>query len=275
MSTVLRNVADHSPMKDIQSLHDTRRINIRKVGVKTITYPIIVLDKECKTQQTVAKVNMYVNLPHRFKGTHMSRFVEILNRFHGEFNLKTFHLILEEMKAKLDAEAAHLEIEFPYFLKAKNGAKTPGMERYDCRLHGSLSGQLDLVVEVDVPVPLPFHLLAQTPMAGFSGLWGMVTVAVRMNRFLWIEDLIVLVEEGAAPQPAHPDAVESMCRRISSVLRASGSLHWYKVVVKNIASGYSAFASTEWPEPAGNGAEGLTGYQPIDGATGPSVASTS
>jgi hypothetical protein len=77
-------------MKDIQSLHDSRRINIRKVGVKSITYPIIVLDKESKTQQTVARVNMYVNLPHRFKGTHMSRFVEILNRFHGQFNLKTF-----------------------------------------------------------------------------------------------------------------------------------------------------------------------------------------
>jgi len=243
-------------MKDIQSLHDSRRINIRKVGVKTITYPIIVLDKECKTQHTVAKVNMYVNLPHRFKGTHMSRFVEILNRFHGEFNLKTFHLILEEMKSKLEAEAAHLEIEFPYFLTTKQTAPIPGMERYDCRLHGSLSRQLDLVIEVDVPVTLPYQSSSQSATAVFSGLWGMITVAVRMNRFLWIEDLIVLIKEGAVPPPAQPDTVGSMCRRISSVLRTSGALHWYKVVVKNIATGYSTFASTEWPEPVETGTEG-------------------
>lgn len=113
-------------MKDIQSSPDSRRINIRKVGVKTIHYPIIVLDKEKKTQQTVARVNMYVNLPHRFKGTHMSRFVEILNQFHGAFNLKTFHLILEEMKQRLDAEAAHLEIDFPYFRSTGQTQRSPG-----------------------------------------------------------------------------------------------------------------------------------------------------
>ena len=262
-------------MKDIQSLHDSRRINIRKVGVKTITYPIIVLDKECKTQQTVARVNMYVNLPHRFKGTHMSRFVEILNQFHGKFNIETFHLILKEMKIRLEAEAAHLEIEFPYFLKTKHLNQSPGMARYDCRLHGSLSQQLDLVVEVDVPVPLLSYGAARKPFTVFSGLWGMVTVAVRMNCFLWIEDLIGLVEEGAIAPPGRPDGVESMCRRISSVLQARGAFHWYKVVVKNIVSGYSAFASTEWPEPAGNSPESLIPCQPKGGATGPKVAFSS
>lgn len=237
-------------MKDIQSLYDSRRISIRKVGVKTISYPIIVLDKACKTQQTVARVNMYVSLPHRFKGTHMSRFVEILNRFHGQFNLETFHLILEEMKVRLDAETAHLSMEFPYFLKAKPVVHPSGiMARYDCRLCGSLARHLDLVVEVDVPVPLPCLPVSPDQIAVCTGLWGVITVAVRMNRFLWIEDLITLIEEGAATQPAQPDAVESMCRRISSVLLAQGAFHWYKVVVKNIASGYSTFASTEWPEP--------------------------
>ncbi len=255
-------------MKDIQSLHDSRRINIRKVGVKTITYPIIVLDKECKTQQTVAKVNMYVNLPHRFKGTHMSRFVEILNRFHGKFNLKTFHLILEEMKVRLEAEAAHLEIEFPYFLKSKRTIETPGMERYDCRLHGSLGRHLDLVVEVDVPVPLHSHHPGeQISGAVFSGLWGMVTVAVRMSRFLWIEDLIVLIEEAASPQSTHAGTVESMCMRISTALRTNGAFLWYKVIVKNIASGYAAFASTEWPEPLETGVSAVSGCRPMSGTS--------
>jgi GTP cyclohydrolase I len=103
----------------------------------------------------------------------------------------------------------------------------------------------------------------------------MVTVAVRMNRFLWIEDLIVLIEEGVVPPAAQPDGVESMCRRISSVLRERGAFHWYKVVVKNIASGYSAFASTEWPESAESGVERLPGSQPVDETAGPELASPS
>ena len=237
-------------MKDIQSLPDLRRISIRKVGVKNITYPIIVLDKERKTQQTVARVNMYVNLPHRFKGTHMSRFVEILNRFHGKFNLRTFHLILEEMKDRLEAEAAHLEIAFPYFLHNRPQAPNPGMERYECRLHGSLAERLDLVVEVDVPVALQPGPTTPGQGAVSAGIWGLVTVSVRMNRFLWIEDLIALIGEGVAPPPDPAGPVESMCRRVGSVLAASDAFDWYKVVVKNIASGYAAFASSEWPEPA-------------------------
>jgi GTP cyclohydrolase I len=237
-------------MKDIQSLPDLRRISIRKVGVKNITYPIIVLDKERKTQQTVARVNMYVNLPHRFKGTHMSRFVEILNRFHGKFNLRTFHLILEEMKVRLEAEAAHLEIAFPYFLHGSEQGATPGLERYECRLHGSLADRLDLVVEVDVPVPLRTGQAAPGGDLAPAGIWGMVTVAVRMNRFLWIEDLIALIGEGVAAPPEAAGPVESMCRRVGSVLAASDAFDRYKVVVKNIASGYAAFASSEWPEPA-------------------------
>lgn len=237
-------------MKDIQSQPDLRRISIRKVGVKNISYPIIVLDKERKTQQTVARVNMYVNLPHRFKGTHMSRFVEILNRFHGKFNLRTFHLILEEMKDRLEAEAAHLEIAFPYFLHNRPQAPNPGMERYECRLHGSLAERLDLVVEVDVPVALQPGPTTVGQGAVSAGIWGLVTVSVRMNRFLWIEDLIALIGEGVAPPPDPAGPVESMCRRVGSVLAASDAFDWYKVVVKNIASGYAAFASSEWPEPA-------------------------
>lgn len=243
-------------MKDIQSLHDTRRINIRKVGVKSLTYPIIVLDKESKTQQTLARMNMYVSLPHRFKGTHMSRFVEILNRFHGQFNLKTFHLILEEMKVRLEAEAAHLEIEFPYFLTTGQADQTPGMARYDCRLYGSLAQTFDLMVEVDIPVGLPALTDSGLDAKRISGTWGSVTVAVRMRRFLWIEDLIDLIEQSTVLQSITVETVESMCRRVSASLHANDSFRWYKVVVKNITSGYSTFASSEWSDPASNRADG-------------------
>ena len=103
-------------MKDIQNLPDARRIPLDKVGVKDIRYPITVLDKVCEEQQTVASINMYVNLPHQFKGTHMSRFVEILDEYRNRFNTRDIPAILEEMKKRLQAEAAHLEVTFPFFM---------------------------------------------------------------------------------------------------------------------------------------------------------------
>ena len=242
-----------SHLKDIQAEKDDRNIPINQVGVKDISYPVIILDREEGEQHTVAKVNMYVDLPHNFRGTHMSRFIEILNRFHGEFNLRTFHLILEAMKARLEAEAAHLEMAFPYFLHDGRAGAVPGMQRYECRLHGSLAETLDLAVEVDVPVPLAAGRLSGRGLKPAAGLWGMVTAMVRMNRFLWIEDLIDLVEGGAAREPESQESVESMCRAISETLAASESFRWYKVVVKNMSSGYSAFASSEWPEPMETG----------------------
>ena len=105
----------HMPeMADIQNKADTRKLEINKVGVKNIRYPIIVKDKQKGRQPTVASINMYVNLPHHFKGTHMSRFIEILNEFkQEEFSLKEIQNILLEMKSRLNAAAAHFEIEFP------------------------------------------------------------------------------------------------------------------------------------------------------------------
>jgi len=103
-------------MIDIQSSPDFRQIEINKVGVKNIEYPITVLDKRNKIQHTVGRVNLYVNLPHQFKGTHMSRFIEILNEYRGTINIKAISTILKQMKKKLNAESAYLEVEFPYFV---------------------------------------------------------------------------------------------------------------------------------------------------------------
>ncbi|HZV82656.1 MAG TPA: GTP cyclohydrolase, FolE2/MptA family, partial [Geobacteraceae bacterium] len=101
-------------MPDMQTSHDTRNIPIDKVGVKDISYPVVVMDKQKKFQHTVARINMYVDLPHQFKGTHMSRFVEILNTYREEIALDKLETILGEMKKKLGASTAHLEMEFPY-----------------------------------------------------------------------------------------------------------------------------------------------------------------
>ena len=232
-------------MKDIQNLHDDRRINIRKVGVKTISYPITVLDREKKLQHTVATVNMYVNLPHRFKGTHMSRFVEILNRFHGEFNLEKFHAILQEVKDRLDAEAAHLEIRFPYFLKQAPVAGSTGTERYECRMHGSLQEKDDLIMEVDVPLTIPAASCSGDGMPKSMGHWGDARVAVRFNSFIWIEDLISLVQQGITVQSGCSYSVESLCKQLGTALADTPAIGWFRVEVENLASGYSTFASVE------------------------------
>ncbi|WP_339133369.1 MAG: GTP cyclohydrolase, FolE2/MptA family [Candidatus Electrothrix sp. GW3-4] len=219
-------------MKDIQNLQDDRRISIRKVGVKTISYPITVLDRQKKLQHTVATVDMYVNLPHRFKGTHMSRFVEILNRFHGKFDLQKFHLILQEMKDQLDAEAAHLEVRFPYFLERT--AQGGGVERYECRMHGSLQEGDDLVMELNVPITLPDSL----------GRWGYAQVSVRFNEFIWLEDLISKVQQ-AIRVGSSAASVESLCGQLGETLQTTAEISWFRVEVENLADGCSTFATVE------------------------------
>src|SRR3970282_3037653 len=134
-------------IKDIQSLPDHRQIAIDKVGVKDIRYPIVVLDKKNKFQHTIGSVNMYVALPHQCKGTHMSRFVEILNEHRGEITVKNFPQILKKMKKKFGASTAHLEVEFPYFMEKRapvSGKK--GLMEYGCKFSGALSGRMDLVL---------------------------------------------------------------------------------------------------------------------------------
>lgn len=241
-------------MKDIQSEQDHRRINIKKVGVKTISYPITVLDKAKKRQHTVATVNMYVNLSHRFKGTHMSRFVEILNRFHGQIDLAGFHRILEEMKERLDAEAAHVEMAFAYFLSGRQRPEVLRSCRYECRMHGSLEQVDDLEFQFTVPVSLPLKEVAHSGLPRSRGYWGHAVVAVRFRRFIWIEDIIILVEQIIAQvigreqesenQALHGSlSVEYLTRQIGAGLADLAAIKWFTVTVENLFEGYSTFAT--------------------------------
>lgn len=244
-------------MKDIQSELDHRRINIKKVGVKTISYPITVLDKARKRQHTVATVNMYVNLPHRFKGTHMSRFVEILNRFHGQIDLGGFHHILEEMKERLEAEAAHVEMSFVYFLPRKQNPEILNACRYECRMHGSLEQSDDLEFQITVPVSLPLKEMVASGLPRSRGHWGHAVVAVRFRHFIWIEDIITLVERaieqviGQEQEQSHQDlqgslSVESLTRHVGARLAELSALKWFSVRVENLFEGYSTFATTSY-----------------------------
>lgn len=245
-------------MKDIQSQQDHRRINIKKVGVKDISYPVTVLDKANELQRTVSRVNMYVNLPHRFKGTHMSRFIEILNRFHGAMKLGDFHRILEEMKVRLDAQAAHVEFEFPYFVKKREERiNAISVAEYDCKMHGSLEDEDDLTMEIRIPI---FVSAAGSPPMGMPrspGRWGSALVAVRFVNFVWMEELIQSGEAvigefcRSAGSNKHSEAVlsvEGLAKALARRIRENKDISWFSVTVENLAEGYSTFASLEWPE---------------------------
>ena len=229
-------------MKDVQSEKDLRNIPLKHVGIKGLRWPIELRDKARGTQHSVAEVTLAVDLPHDMRGTHMSRFVEILNGFHDRFTLSAYQRIMEEMKERLDAEAAHLEMSFPYFF-TPNHNKEVRLARYACRLYGSLADELDLIVAVDVPVPV----LSCAGAKSAPTMWGLATVAVRMQRLLWIEDLIALVEEALADAVNQALTVENICTVIGAVLEKNDVVNWYKVLVKNTANGYAGFATREWP----------------------------
>ncbi len=255
-------------MKDIQKQKDFRKIEINKVGVKNIRYPITVLDKAKGVQHTVASVNMYVDLPHRFKGTHMSRFVEILNKYKGDISIRNFSKILSEMKRKLKAKCAHLEVEFPYFIeKEAPVTKARSLMEYICRFCGSSNEKDDFddfYVGVVVPITTVCPCSKEISDFGAHNQRSMVTVNLRFKRFIWIEDIIHLVEECAScdlysilkrPDEKYvtekaykkPMFVEDVVREIASKLRKDKNIVWFTVESENFESihNHSAYAFVE------------------------------
>lgn len=239
-------------MKDIQNQVDHRRINIQKVGVKTISYPIILQDKAQINQHTIASINMYVNLPHHFKGTHMSRFVEILNDFHGRIDLKNFQIILEKMKEKLDAEAAHLEIEFPFFIQRKQVNGELDTRCYSCLMHGSLEKYADLRLEISIPLHCKYPSGAQ-PYDKIADIdQGNVKIAVNFNHFIWIEDLIVLVEQSIEDNDTINNvscniaSLETINSQISDRIAKEPAIKWHAITTEKRTNSYTTFATTEF-----------------------------
>jgi GTP cyclohydrolase I len=238
-------------MKDIQNQSDHRKIDIKKVGVKTITYPVTVLDKAQSSQKTIATINMYVNLPHHFKGTHMSRFIEILNRFHGKIDIMQFRAILEEMKETLDAEAAHMEMTFPFFLNRTDEGNVLKLSKYECAMHCFLEQEDDLRLDIIVPVAHPFKQNEAEIPGAAVGLWGNVFISVRFSRFMWLEDLIDIVEStirsegsGSHDNSFIKKPIESLLGKIEDRFKELDELKWYSITVENISHGYALFANT-------------------------------
>lgn len=253
-------------IEDVQSRADVRAIAIDKVGIKNIRHPVRVRDRSEGHQHTIANFNMYVHLPHNFKGTHMSRFVEILNAHTREISVESFKDILLEMRTRLDAESAHLEMSFPYFVMKK--APVTGVESlmdYDVAFFGESTGDhYEQTIKVLVPVTSLCPCSKSISQYGAHNQRSHVTVQVKANQWIWVEELIDLVEGQASSQLYgllkrpdekyvteyaydHPKFVEDMVRDVAAQLKADDRVDWFIVESENFESihNHSAYALIE------------------------------
>lgn len=251
-------------MKDIQNQRDYRNIPIDKVGIKNLRYPITVRDRRDGFQHTVATINMYVDLPHKNRGTHMSRFVEMLHILQPEVSLKTFSVTLEQMKKYLNAASAHIEITFPYFIEKRAPvSNSPGLMDYTCTISGTSdpNDDIDLISEVIVPISSVCPCSKEISEVGAHNQRGEVRLSTRFKKFIWIEDMIELVEESASCDVysvlkrvdekhvtekgfTNPKFVEDIVRDIAKRLKKDTNITWFSVSAENFESihNHSAYA---------------------------------
>jgi GTP cyclohydrolase I len=253
-------------IEDVQSSKDTRHIPINKVGIKDILHPVRVRDRSGGDQHTIANFNMYVNLPHNFKGTHMSRFVEILNQHEREISVDSFKEMLREMTVRLEAASGHIEMKFPYFVnKAAPVSGVQSLMDYDVTFIGEIhNGKIELKIKVVVPVTSLCPCSKKISDFGAHNQRSHVTINARICDFVWIEELIELVEQeascelyGLLKRPDeklvteraynNPKFVEDMVRDVAARLNQDDRICAYVVESENFESihNHSAYALIE------------------------------
>jgi GTP cyclohydrolase I len=255
---------------DVQATPDARRLAIDRVGIKAIRHPMRIAERAGGTQHTVATFSMFVGLPHQFKGTHMSRFVEILNAHEREITVDSFRAMLREVVRKLEAETGHIEMTFPYFVSKK--APVSGVESlldYEVTFRGDIvSGREQFALQVLVPVTSLCPCSKKISAYGAHNQRSHVTVTARVHSFVWIEELIDLVEKlasselyGLLKRPDekyvtelaydNPKFVEDMVRDIAGKLNEDSRIEAYVVESENFESihNHSAYAMIRknWP----------------------------
>ncbi|MBC8312754.1 MAG: GTP cyclohydrolase I FolE2 [Candidatus Cloacimonetes bacterium] len=241
-------------MKDIQNLSDKRKIGINKVGVNGLKYPIVLEDRKQGKQNTVATINMYVELPHHYRGTHMSRFVEILNNYHEETIVDNIENLLTEMKEKLKANVSYIELKFPYFIKKK--APISGQESlmsYNCQFDAHLEKKFVFEMAVTVPVLTLCPCSKEISESGAHNQRTYVTAKITFDEFIWLEELIEIIEKSGSAEVysllkredekflteksyQNPKFVEDVVREIAKKLKNNNKITSYKVEAESIES---------------------------------------
>ncbi|HXE43029.1 MAG TPA: GTP cyclohydrolase FolE2 [Candidatus Baltobacteraceae bacterium] len=259
-----RKQAEH--LHDKQSERDTRELRIDKVGVRGLRFPIQVKDKARKFQNTIATIGMFVDLPKEFKGTHMSRFIEVLSAHGNVIHVENIPDILRALQKKLNSTASHIEIEFPYFMSKKSPVSRGEslmdyMARFDA---AAIDGKIDFVLTVKVNVTTLCPCSKAIAKYGAHNQRGEVTVALRFSTPVWIEDVIAVIESSASSELysllkrqdekavterayENPVFVEDLVRNVALKLNADKRVTWYKVEAENFESihNHNAYACIE------------------------------
>lgn len=258
------NARDANAIPDVQSLADTRALAIDQVGIKSIRHPVRVMDRSGGVQHTVATFNMYVGLPHNFKGTHMSRFVEILNAHDREISVESFETMLREMIERLEAETGLLEMHFPYFIdKAAPVSGVHSLMDYEVSFIGEMQagGAYRQTTRVVVPVTSLCPCSKRISERGAHNQRSHVTISIQARDFVWIEDIVQLIESRASSELYgllkrvdekfvteraydNPKFVEDMVRDVAGALNADARIRAYVVESENFESihNHSAYA---------------------------------
>ncbi|MEQ1881458.1 MAG: GTP cyclohydrolase FolE2 [Burkholderiales bacterium] len=260
------NSPDSFSIPDVQNSADTRHLAIDKVGIKSIRHPVRVADRTDGVQYTIANFNMYVGLPHNFKGTHMSRFVEILNSHERAISVESFETMLRDMVKRLEAESGHVEMTFPYFInKAAPVSGVKSLMDYEVTFIGEISrDQYVFNMKVVIPVTSLCPCSKKISEYGAHNQRSHVTIAARTNAHVWIEDIVRIAEEQAScelygllkrPDEKYvteraydnPKFVEDMVRDVATVLNADDRIEAYVVESENFESihNHSAYALIE------------------------------
>lgn len=251
--------------KDIQSEKDHRQITIDKVGVKDIRYPIIVEDRTNQTQHTVATIDIFVELPHEHRGTHMSRFLQILNSYHQETLIDNLEPFLKDIKKSLHADNAYVKIRFPYFImKTAPVSKMTSYLDYDCEFEASLKDEFDFIIGVTIPLTTLCPCSKEISQYGAHNQRSHVTVKCRYKEFIWLEEIVDLAEKSASCEIypllkrvdekhvterayENPMFVEDMVRDITTKLLNDERITWFSVESENFESihNHNAYAFVE------------------------------
>lgn len=260
-------------MRDIQNEHDSREIPLQKVGVRGVKYPVTVLDKTKKFQTTTATVDLYVNLPHNFKGTHMSRFIQVFHKYHTDISMNNFLDMLEEIRKILDAQKSYGCITFPFFIE-KNApvSGSPGIMEYKANYEAEVSedGTKKFFIGIEVPVTTLCPCSKAISENGAHNQRGLVRVKILYSDFFWIEDIISGIEKCASSQLysvlkrmdekfvteqayENPRFVEDVAREVFLFLKnfpVKNKFKWFSVECENEESihFHNAYAYTEFNE---------------------------
>jgi GTP cyclohydrolase I len=246
---------DYNNLKEVQKNKSEIKININEVGIKNIKIPLIFKDKKYKNQKTIGDVSIFVNLPYKYKGTHMSRFIEILTKYTQKvLSVKLMDKLILEIMNTLGAKIGRLEIKFPYFILKKTPiSKKESLLDYKCkfiRISKKGKKKVDHIMEVTAPIMTTCPCSKEISKHNPHDQRGYATVKIKFNKFIWIEEVVKIIEEAAScdiypllkrtdekfvVEKAYdnPKFVEDVVRGIANKLQKDKRIGWFKVECEN------------------------------------------